>query len=98
VYPAADRFAAGFQDNGIGPVLGVDLNTGAGGANVWKHADLIAALSNVDGSPYRPLPPGIDIPVAIRRTLRVGPNTGTPVEDFGVRSDEVHQTTRDDIL
>jgi hypothetical protein len=98
VYSAADRFAAGLQDNGIGRVLGVDPNTGAGGANVWHHAELIKALKDVADSPYRPLPAGIDISVAIRRTLRVGRNTGAPVEDFGVQSDEVHQTTRDDIL
>jgi C-terminal processing protease CtpA/Prc len=98
VYSAADRFAAGFQDNGVGPVLGVDPNTGAGGANVWHHKELVDALSTVADSPYRPLPAGTDISVAMRRTLRVGPNTGAPVEDFGVRSDEVHVTTRADIL
>jgi hypothetical protein len=98
VYSAADRFAAGFQDNGVGRVLGVDLTTGAGGANIWKHADLSKTLADVADSPYRPLPAGTDITVALRRTLRVGRNTGAPVEDFGVRSDEVHQTTRDDIL
>ena len=36
-YSATDIFAAGFQDHGIGKVLGVSTNTGAGGANVWEH-------------------------------------------------------------
>ena len=36
-YSACDIFAAGFQDHEIGPVLGVDANTGAGGANVVTH-------------------------------------------------------------
>jgi hypothetical protein len=30
-YSATDIFSAGFQDHGIGPILGVDDNTGAGG-------------------------------------------------------------------
>ena len=98
VYSAADRFAAGFQDHDIGVVLGVDANTGAGGANVWSHADLMEALSGAADIPYRALPAGTSITVAIRRTLRVGRNTGVPVEDFGVEPKEVHPTTRDDIL
>ena len=36
-------FAAGFQDHGLGPILGVSGNTGAGGANVWTH-DLLRDL------------------------------------------------------
>lgn len=98
VYSAADRFAAGFQDNEIGPVLGVDANTGAGGANVWKHADLLGALAGNPDSPYRPLPAGTVMTVAIRRTLRIGGHTGVPVEDFGVEPTEVHHPTRADVL
>jgi hypothetical protein len=36
-YSTTDIFAAGFQDNRIGKVLGVDESTGAGGANVWEY-------------------------------------------------------------
>ncbi len=36
-YSTTDIFAAGFQDNEIGKVLGVDESTGAGGANVWEY-------------------------------------------------------------
>jgi Peptidase family S41 len=98
VYSAGDRFAAGFQDHEIGVLLGADATTGAGGGNVWNHAKFTEALSGTADSPYRPLPAGTDISVAIRRTLRVGRNTGAPVEDFGVEPKEIHQTTRDDIL
>ena len=50
-YSATDIFAAGFKDHKIGPVLGVDDNTGAGGANVWTHA-LLKQLLDVP-SPSR---------------------------------------------
>ena len=43
-YSATDIFAAGFQDHGIGNVIGVSNNTGAGGANVWEHWLLTEAL------------------------------------------------------
>jgi hypothetical protein len=36
--------------------------------------------------------------VAIRRTLRVGAQAGTELEDLGVVPDELHSMTRDDIL
>ena len=36
--------------------------------------------------------------VAIRRTLRVGRLSGTPVEDLGVVPDERHDMTRRDVL
>jgi len=36
--------------------------------------------------------------VAIRRTLRVGDEAGTELEDLGVRPQEEHQLTRADIL
>ena len=39
-----DIFAAGFQDHEIGPVMGVDANTGAGGANVADARDAAYGL------------------------------------------------------
>jgi len=99
-YSATDIFAAGFQDHEIGPVLGVDDNTGAGGANVWTHG-LLKALRNLPPdpeSPYAALPRQADMRVAIRRTVRVGKLAGTPVEDLGVRSDHRHDMTRRDVL
>jgi len=99
-YSATDIFSAGFQDHAIGPVLGVDDNTGAGGANVWTHG-LLKALRDVPAdpeTPYRPLPKQADMRVSIRRTLRVGKLAGTPVEDLGVRPDVRHEMTRRDVL
>jgi C-terminal processing protease CtpA/Prc len=99
-YSATDIFAAGFQDHAIGPVLGVDDNTGAGGANVWTHG-LLKALRDLPPdpeTPYGPLPKQSDMRVAIRRTLRVGALAGTPVEDLGVHSDVRHEMTRRDVL
>lgn len=102
VYSATDIFAAGFADHEIGTILGVDDNTGAGGANVWTHG-LLAALLNEppppdETSPYVALPNGANLRVAIRRTLRVGKLAGTPVEDLGVKPQETHRMTRADLL
>ncbi|MER6945005.1 S41 family peptidase [Nonomuraea sp. NPDC000554] len=100
-YSATDIFAAGFQDHKIGPVLGVDDNTGAGGANVWTHEllkTLLEVPEPVPDSPYLPLPHQANMRVAIRRTLRVNDLAGTPVEDLGVVPDHRHLMTRDDVL
>jgi len=98
-YSAADIFAAGFQDNGIGTILGVDGNTGAGGGQVWKTADLLGSLPSAEDFPFRPLPGGAELTVVIRRLLRVGPDTaGTPLEDYGVVPHAQHVTTRADIM
>jgi hypothetical protein len=101
-YSATDIFAAGFADHKIGKILGVDENTGAGGANVWTHGLLAALLQQpppADAtSPYKALPNGANLRVSIRRTLRVGELSGTPVEDLGVKPDKVHKMTRDDLL
>jgi hypothetical protein len=101
-YSATDIFAAGFADHQIGTVLGVDNNTGAGGANVWTHGLLtqLLQLPTPDPtSPYVALPNGANMRVSIRRTLRVGERSaGTPVEDLGVIPDELHRMTRRDVL
>ena len=100
-YFATDIFAAGFADHRVGPVLGVDETTGAGGANVWTHGLLKNLLDGPPAdpeSPYRALPKGANMRVAIRRTLRVGDASGTPVEDLGVTPDVIHRMTRRDLL
>ncbi len=97
-YSTTDIFAAGFQDHEIGPILGTDGNTGAGGANVWEHQYLVNEVLPGEGSVYQSLPNGAGMRVAIRRTLRVGRRAGTPVEDLGVVPDERHYMTREDIL
>ncbi|MEL6902101.1 MAG: S41 family peptidase, partial [Cyanobacteria bacterium J06606_4] len=101
-YSATDIFAAGFQDHNIGHILGVDGNTGAGGANVWEHG-LLRELLRVPQpedpeTPYFTLPHGAGMRVAIRQTLRVGDRAGTPVEDLGVVPDSQHALTKNDLL
>ncbi|MBI1297738.1 peptidase S41 [bacterium] len=98
-YSTTDIFAAGFQDHEIGRILGVDGNTGAGGANVWTHELLRQFLGNdEEGSPYLSLPNNASMRVSVRRTLRVGKRAGTPVEDLGVIPDHLHELTRNDLL
>jgi Peptidase family S41 len=96
-YSTTDMFAAGFQDHNIGRVLGTSGHTGAGGANVWEHADLEQALPPAI-SPFKPVPAGASFRVAIRRSMRVGLHSGEPLEDLGVVPDEVYQMTRNDVL
>lgn len=95
-YSTSDMFAAGFQDHAIGPVLGADGNTGAGGANVWEHQALVHDV--LPRSVYRPLPRGAGMRVAMRRSLRVGRRAGTPLEDLGVIPDRRHFMSRRDVL
>src|SRR3954449_2801001 len=100
-FSTTDIFAAGFQDHQIGPVLGVHMSTGAGGANVWEHSLLKLLLDQPTPdlqSPYKSLPSDTRLRVAIRRTLRVGKHAGTLVEDLGVVPDEFHAFTRNDLL
>lgn len=100
-YSATDIMAAGFKDHGIGVILGTSDNTGAGGANVWSHRLLYYLASELNESalsPYSLLPKDSDLRVAVRRTLRVGPNAGVPVEDLGIVPDEVHRMTANDLI
>jgi C-terminal processing protease CtpA/Prc len=92
-YSATDAFAAGFADHGIGTVIGVDAATGGGGGNPW-NVDNVAAVSGV----AFPLPEGVSFDVAVRRNLRVGRRSGTPVEELGVACDVQHALTRRDVM
>lgn len=94
-YSACDMFAAGFQDHKIGKVLGVDMQTGAGGANVVTHQSLV---EDWHGGPFETLPANAGMRVSLRRTMRVGDQTGDPVEDLGVSPDILHETTRRDLM
>jgi hypothetical protein len=84
-------------------VLGTDGNTGAGGANVVSHADLVGMMAGKNGtplrgSPFRPLPGRANLRVAIRRTVRVGKHAGTELEDLGVTPDICYRMSRRDVL
>jgi hypothetical protein len=94
-YSAADFFAAGFQDHGIGPILGVHSRTGGGGANVWEYAKKFNQLMP---RRYPELCAGISFAVAMRRSRRVGPNAGKLLEEEGVVANEVQELTRKDVL
>jgi peptidase S41-like protein len=95
-YSTTDIFAAGFQDHGVGVILGCHENTGAGGANVWDYG-LLEELS-VTPNPFKELPRGASMRVAARRSTRVGARAGVPLEDLGVTPDERYFMTRDDLL
>jgi C-terminal processing protease CtpA/Prc len=100
-YSATDFFCAGYQDHGIGKILGATPHTGAGGANVWSYSVLQDHFDDLPGGappPLAPLPRGIDMRIAFRRSLRVGAtNRGLPVEGLGVSADEVQPRTKRDI-
>jgi Peptidase family S41 len=97
-YSATDIFAAGFQDNEVGPVVGTAGNTGAGGANFWSLDDLRRAQKKDPKSPFKKLPKGAEMIVAVRRSIRVGRRAGSPLEEFGVAPDVLHSMTRRDLL
>ena len=97
-YSTTDIFVAGFRDHGIGAILGVDGNTGAGGANVWTD-ELLRQMWNEPSGPLRPMPKGSGLRIAIRQSTRVGSSVGLPLEDLGVAPDPpVHRMTPDDVL
>ena len=96
-YSTTDIFAAGFQDHKLGRILGTSGHTGAGGANVWEHADLVQTLPRLH-SPFVPIRSGASFRVALRRCTRVGLRSGEPLEDLGVVPDEIYRMTRNDVL
>lgn len=96
-YSAADMFAAGFQDHGLGKIIGTHANTGAGGANVWSHEILRSLLDDIEPgtNPLKPLPKGANLSVAVRRILR---KNDEPIEDLGILPDVLHKITKNDLL
>lgn len=96
-YSATDIFTGGFQDHAIGPIIGVDDNIGAGGANTWTY-DLLRQL--VPAAHLPALPHGAGFHVALRRTLRVGPNAGLALEETGIHLEagDRYSRTRHDLL
>jgi len=96
-YSTTDIFAAGFQDHEIGKILGVNANTGAGGANVWDYT-LLQAFLGGQNTEFPALPNGTDFRVAVRRTTRVGIRAGVPLEELGVVPNEMHWMTLRDVM
>ena len=97
-YSTTDMFAAGFQDNEIGEILGTSANTGAGGANVWWYDDFLNAVGKTSSSLFKPLPRNSDLVIAMRRSIRVGKREGRPLEEFGITPDHRHYMTKRDLL
>jgi C-terminal processing protease CtpA/Prc len=95
-YSAGDVFAAGWQDNEIGRIVGTARRTGGGGGNGWTY-DMIRELAGSEL--LRPVPYGATFDLAIRRMLRVGERAGVGLEDAGVDvGGEVHEMTLADVL
>ena len=96
-YSAADIFAGGFQDHDIGLIVGVDDNTGGGGAKRWEHGVELDAVRALTGFPITLLPNGASFSMAIQRSTRVKNQTGEPVEDLGVKCDVRHRLSLTDL-
>ena len=95
-YSATDIFAAGFQDHGIGLILGTAPQTGGGGANVWSYENVRELLGEEHELPE--LAYGASFTMAMRASSRVGPRAGFPLEDLGVTADYIHRPTTADVL
>ncbi len=96
-YSTTDIFAAGFQDHGIGIILGTAPRTGAGGANVWTHNFLLQVFPEPN-SPFQKIPGNASFSIAIRRSVRAGLQSGVPLEDLGVTANQTHDMTLNDLL
>jgi hypothetical protein len=96
-YSAADLFAAGFADNGIGTVVSLGRATGAGGANVWWADTLNSVLA---GTPQQlpKLPKGVGFTLSVRRATRIGASDGAPIEDVGIVGHRTYAMTLDDLI
>lgn len=97
-YSTTDFFAAGMQDNGLATILGVDPVTGAGGANVWSHSVLNAFVAQTRARDLTPMPGNLDIDISMRRSTRVGPSAGVPLEGLGVFAEHAYALSRRDVL
>lgn len=94
-YSSAEVLAAGFQDHGLGRVLGTAGRTGGGGASAWQQETLFK-LSGRES--FRPLPAAPTFRVAVRRCRRVRRGAGRLLEGVGVVPDVIHRPTRADVF
>ncbi|MBN9675228.1 S41 family peptidase [Salipiger bermudensis] len=97
-YSTTDFFSADFADNEIGPIIGIDASTGAGGANVWPWSVLVNYTRFLGISGPEPLPSGFDLNISMRRAYRTGASAGLPIEDLGIRAQILHKQTMRDLL
>ncbi|KAI8898108.1 hypothetical protein BC833DRAFT_539495 [Globomyces pollinis-pini] len=98
-YSACDYFSATMQDNAAAVMFGEDNLTGAGGANVIT----IEAMSSAAPKDFTPLayagrmPFAQSISVAFGAGIRVGPNEGKPIENYGIKPEYIVRPTIDEI-
>ncbi len=100
-YSTTDIFAAGFQDNKVGYILGTSDNTGAGGANKWSYDELVKAFGGAGRTKFSSLPKPpfrASFDLALRRSVRVGEKEGRPLEELGVTPNHRHYMTRNDLM
>lgn len=95
-YSATELFIAGFEDHRLGKIIGLDVQTGGGGSNMYGHQQLVRA--RVPGGPLKPLPRGAAMRVALLRATRAGDKRGVSLEGSGVEFDAPYRPTRDDVL
>lgn len=98
VYSTASFFTAGFRDNDLGLIIGLDNNIGGGGANLWSHNDIAAVYPRTRiSNPFENMPAGTNINLALLQSSRVGKEANQPVSELGVTPDYRYFTSRRDL-
>lgn len=97
-YSTASFFTAGFQDNEIGSIIGLDNNIGGGGANVWEHDDIAAVYPRTRiANPLELMPLGTNISLALLQSSRVGKNANRLLSELGLTPDYRYFVSRRDL-
>ena len=93
-FSTSDLVAAGFVDNGVGPVIGTAARTGAGGGNVMRYDALSDLTKPPDAEPALPRPwrmlgdgSGL-FQFALQRFVRANSAATEVLEDAGVTIEE----------
>jgi len=103
-YSTADFFAAGFRDNNLGTIVGIDHVTGAGASTRWEHDQLMQQFDQDKNPPLKPFPLAIrdaQMSVAVQCGTRAdGLYRDMPFEGMGVEvdSDCTHYLTETDLI
>jgi hypothetical protein len=97
-YSTADMFTSGFQSHGIGKIICVDDNIGAGGANNFPSLKNLVQMLPKNDPRFPPLPAGVDFGFAVRQAIRKGPYSGMILEDEGIKIDDRYNLTKRDVM
>lgn len=100
-FSAGEVFAAGFRDNGIGKIIGVDQYTAGGGANAIETSNLFDMLKEFDALPAEEVSDLFDtfdgtFLVAIRVLRRIAGHFRY-FEGYGVRCNRLVRLTKRDL-